>query len=93
VKDIDTRESKRLSESLYSLQVQNELLHHENEGLRAAHTINRKRGVKRKVLDLQQLEEYHRGAVFCSPKKVREARWRETVNNKKTSSKNNRKQR
>jgi hypothetical protein len=31
-------------------------------------------------LDLQQREEYHRGAVLWSPRKIREARVRETVN-------------
>jgi hypothetical protein len=31
-------------------------------------------------LDLQQREEYHRGAVLWSPCKIREARVRETVN-------------
>jgi hypothetical protein len=52
VNDTAAVESKRLSESLHSLQVQNELLHHENEGLRAALTIKRKRRVESKALDL-----------------------------------------
>jgi hypothetical protein len=42
VKDKAKVEAKRLSQSLHSLQVQNELLHHENEGLRDALTTKRK---------------------------------------------------
>lgn len=47
-------ETKRLAATLHSLQVQNELLHHENEGPRAAITTKRKQATKNKVLDLQQ---------------------------------------
>jgi hypothetical protein len=61
------------------LQVQNELLNHENQGLRAALVTKRKNSKKRKPLDLQQRQEYHGGAVFWSPRKVREARARESV--------------
>jgi hypothetical protein len=61
------------------LQVQNELLNHENQGLRAALVTKRKNTKKSKPLDLQQRQEYHGGAVFWSPCKVREARVRESV--------------
>jgi hypothetical protein len=80
VKDTAAVKSKQLSESLHSLQVQNELLHHENDGLRAALTTKRKQRVKSKRLDLQQRKEFHGGAVFWSPRKIREARTREKVN-------------
>jgi hypothetical protein len=80
VKDTAAVESKQLSESLHSLQVQNELLHHENDGLRAALTTKRKQRVKSKRLDLQQRKDFHGGAVFWSPRKIREARTREKVN-------------
>jgi hypothetical protein len=78
VSDNTAEESKRLSLALHELQVQNQLLSVENEGLRDALTTKRKRK-KGKVLDLQQREEYHGGAVFWSPRKIREARAREVV--------------
>jgi membrane protein involved in colicin uptake len=61
------------------LQVQNELLYYENQGLRAALVTKRKNSKKSKPLDLQQCQEYHGGAVFWSPRKVRDARARESV--------------
>ena len=79
VKDRATDEAKKLSRSLHSLQVQNELLHHENNGLREALVTKKKHKKRGKPLDLQQREEYHGGAVFWSPRKVREARARQTV--------------
>jgi hypothetical protein len=63
-------ESKQLAGALHSLQVQNELLHHENDGLRVALTTKRKHQKKSKLLDLQQREEYHGGAVLWSPRKI-----------------------
>ncbi|KAF1935526.1 hypothetical protein EJ02DRAFT_361324, partial [Clathrospora elynae] len=36
VKDTIVVEAKKLSDTLHSLQVQNELLHHKNKGLRTA---------------------------------------------------------
>jgi hypothetical protein len=71
-------ESKQLASTLHWLQVQNELLHH-NEGLRAALTTKRKHKKNSKLLDLQQRKKYHGGAVLWSPRKIREARARETV--------------
>jgi hypothetical protein len=72
-------EAQQLKASLHSLQVQNELLHHENQGLQQALTAREKRTDKSKTMDLQQREEYHGGAVFWSPRKLREARARERV--------------
>jgi hypothetical protein len=72
-------EGKRVAAALHSLQVQNELLHHENEGLRAALITKERQDKKSKVLDLQQRQEYYGGAVLWSPRKIREARVRETV--------------
>jgi hypothetical protein len=70
---------KKLSAPLHHLQVQNELLRHENEGLRAALSHKQKHKGKSKALDLQQRKEYHSSAVFWSPRKFREARAREAV--------------
>jgi hypothetical protein len=79
VADKSKAEGKRVAAALHSLQVQNELLHHENKGLRAAITTKQKHKKKSKVLDLQQREEFHSGAVLWSPRKCREAHARETV--------------
>jgi hypothetical protein len=79
VKDTATEEAKKLRGSLHSLQVQNELLHHENQGLREALTVKKKHTKRSQTLDLQQRKEYHGGAVFWSLRKVREARVRQTV--------------
>jgi hypothetical protein len=57
-------EAKRLQTSLHSLQVQNELLHHENDSLRNALNTKTKHNKSSKTLDLQQREEYHSGATF-----------------------------
>jgi hypothetical protein len=54
-------------------------LKHENEGLREALHHKQKHKKKSKALDLQQRQEYHGGAVFWSPRKVREARARESI--------------
>ncbi|KAI9874588.1 MAG: hypothetical protein M1823_007651, partial [Watsoniomyces obsoletus] len=45
------------------------------------YALNTKKKYKKKsnTLDLQQREEYHGGAVFWSPSKIREARFRERV--------------
>ena len=72
-------EGKRVAAALHSLQVQNELLHYENEGLRTTLTTKQKHKKKSKLLDLQQRKEYHSGAVLWSPRKIREARARERV--------------
>lgn len=72
-------EAQRLKASLHSLQVQNELLHHENDGLTEALNTKKKRKKKSNTMELQQRKEYHGGAVFWSPRKLREARARETA--------------
>jgi hypothetical protein len=79
VKDNAAEESKTLSQTLHRLQVQNELLHYENSGLREAINARKKHKKRGKPLNLQQHEEYHGGAVFWSPRKIREACAREVV--------------
>ena len=79
VKDGSEVKAKQLSASLHSLQVQNELLRHENGGLRSALTTKKKHKTKSKPLDLQQRKEFQSTAVFWSPRKVREARARDEV--------------
>lgn len=72
-------EAKKLSLALHRLQVQNELLRYENKGLKESLVTKKKHNKHSKPLDLQQREEYHGGAVFWSPRKVREARARQTI--------------
>ena len=72
-------EAKQLAVALHSLQAQNELLHHENNGLRAAISTKKRHQKKSKTLDLQHGEEYHGGATFWSPRKIQEAREREAT--------------
>jgi hypothetical protein len=73
VKDKAEESAKKLSASIHSLQTHNHLLHFENEGLRQALTTKKKNQKESKPLDLQQRKEYHSGAVFWSPSKVRKA--------------------
>ncbi len=75
-------EARRLAASFHSLQTQNELLHHENDGLTGALDTKKKRKKKSNTMDLQQREEYHSSAVFWSPRKLREGRAREAVKQK-----------
>ncbi|KAF1969096.1 hypothetical protein BU23DRAFT_378764, partial [Bimuria novae-zelandiae CBS 107.79] len=60
----------------------NDLLHTEIQGLTKALQVKKKQQKKSKPLDLQQRKEYHSGAVFWSPRKLREARVRESVMDK-----------
>jgi hypothetical protein len=79
VRDEADESTKELSRSIHSLQMHNDLLNSKNKGLRQALALKRKHKKKSKPLDLQQRKEYHGGAVFWSPSKVREARVRERV--------------
>jgi hypothetical protein len=74
-----SQESKELSLTFHQLQVKCDLLDVENKGLRHALTTKRRHKRKHKALDLQQRQEYHGGATFWSPRKIREARAREKV--------------
>ena len=79
VDDQSSRQARKLSSSLHHISVQNELLHNEIKGLRKALLIKKKHTKKSKPLDLQQRQEYHGGAVFWSPRKIREARVRQSI--------------
>jgi hypothetical protein len=72
-------EARKLRSSVHHLSVQNELLKHENEGLKETLQHKQKHKKKSKALDLQQRQEYHGGAVCWSPRKLREARAGEAV--------------
>jgi hypothetical protein len=74
VRDITTKESRKLSQTIHSISVQKELLEHENQGLREALTNKKRRQIKGKTLPLKQPDEWHGGAVFWSPARVQRAR-------------------
>jgi hypothetical protein len=79
VREQATRTDRKISATVHSLQVQVELLTHENKGLREAIATEKKQKKKSYDLDLQQRQEYYGGAVFWSPRKIREARARQVV--------------
>ncbi|KAF1973249.1 hypothetical protein BU23DRAFT_388691, partial [Bimuria novae-zelandiae CBS 107.79] len=79
VREEGSREVQKLKRSLHHISVQNDILHAEVQGLTKALQVKKKQQKKSKPLDLQQRREYHGGAVFWSPRKLREARVRESV--------------
>ena len=79
VKDKTDKSTKELSAAIHSLQTHNDILNTESEDLRQALALKKKHKKKSKPLDLQQRKEYHGGAVFWSPSKLREAQARERV--------------
>jgi hypothetical protein len=68
-----TDKTIRLSHTLHHLEVENKLLNHESDGLQEVLSAKKKQKKKGKVADLHQSQEYHGGAVFWSPRKIREA--------------------
>jgi hypothetical protein len=74
IQDRASNEAKQLSTSLHHLQVQNDLLRHENKGLKAALSTKKKRKKHGKVLPLGHSGESHGGAVLYSPRTVQRAR-------------------
>jgi hypothetical protein len=74
VKDFNNKEVKKLRRSLHHLSAQNSILRGENQGLRAALKIKKRHQKKSYTLQLNRPEEYYGGAVFWSPKKMRQAK-------------------
>jgi hypothetical protein len=72
-------EARQLEASLHSLQVQNELLHHENDGLQRELNTKRKQTTQRITLTIQEGEDWHGGAVFMSPRNLQRARARKAA--------------
>jgi hypothetical protein len=72
--------AKEVSTFLHHLTAQNELLNDKNDRLCKVLSTKKKHNKKSKVLDLQQRNEYYSGAVFWSPRKVREACSRDATN-------------
>ncbi|KAG9189983.1 hypothetical protein G6011_08071 [Alternaria panax] len=72
-------EAKQLSQSIHSLQVNNELLHAQNEELRREINPARTRLSQRTTLVTRDGDDWHGGAVFMSPGKLRTLRARKAV--------------
>jgi preprotein translocase subunit SecD len=72
-------EARQLEASLHSLQVQNELLHHENDGLQRELNTKKKQRTQRITLTIQEGEDWHGGAVFMSPRNLQRARARKAA--------------
>ncbi|KAF1963952.1 hypothetical protein BU23DRAFT_392066, partial [Bimuria novae-zelandiae CBS 107.79] len=68
IREEGSKKVQKLKRSLYHISIQNNILH-----------AKKKQQKKSKPLDLQQRREYHGGVVFWSPRKLREARVRESV--------------
>jgi hypothetical protein len=77
VNDLYNNKTKKLSRTIHTISVRNDLLQHENQQLREALLNEKKRRKRGKALLLSPPEDYHGGAVFYSPKKVAEARDRQ----------------
>ena len=69
--------AQKLSRAFHSISVQKSLLTHEAQGLMQALVNERQRRKRGKALPLEAGEDYHGGAVFWSPRKVKEARDRQ----------------
>jgi hypothetical protein len=74
VRDETSKELRKISRSLHHISVQNQLLHHENQGLKEALKTQKKHKNKSKALQFQPRKEYHGGAEFYSPSRVEKAR-------------------
>lgn len=73
---------KELTAAVHSLTAKVDLLTEQNQGLQEQVVYKKRRLKKSKPLSLQQREEYHGGAVFWSPRKVREAQYRQRIKEK-----------
>jgi hypothetical protein len=73
VKDRGDRRAQKLSQAFHQISTQKTLLEYEVKGLREALINERTRRKRGKPLLLEEPEEYHGGAVFWSPRKVKDA--------------------
>jgi hypothetical protein len=65
--------AQKLSRVFHQISVQKSLLTHKAQGLRQVLNNERLRRQRGKALPLEPAEEYHGGAIFWSPRKVKEA--------------------
>jgi hypothetical protein len=74
VADRSDPRAQKLSRAFHQITVQKSLLIHETQGLRQAPNNERTCRERGKALCLQAAVKYHGGAVFWSPRKVKDAR-------------------
>ncbi|KAF2822727.1 hypothetical protein CC86DRAFT_254667, partial [Ophiobolus disseminans] len=67
------REANQVTQALHSYQVQNQLLLHENKGLRESLSTKKKRKNHGRKLDLQKEGEYYGGAEWWSLRSFKRA--------------------
>lgn len=79
VKGQSSKDAQRLSRSLHHIAVQNQLLRYELEGLEEALVVKKNQEKPTEPLVLQQRQEYRGRSVVWSPRKVREARLRQSL--------------
>ena len=72
--DDESQRTKRLREVIHHLVVENELLHHENEGLERSLEIKQKRKKRGRPVVFEQEDYEHGGALWLSPKRVQRHR-------------------
>ena len=73
-KDKSSKELRKISRSLHHISIQNQLLHHENQGLKEVLKTQKKHKNKSKALEFQPRKDYQGGAEFYSPSRVEKAR-------------------
>lgn len=78
-KDKSSRDAKKMRRFIHHISVKSSLLQHKMDGLKKTLKTQKKHKKKNKVLDLQQQQKYHGGAVFWSPSKINKARFRERI--------------
>ncbi|KAF1955039.1 hypothetical protein CC80DRAFT_416545, partial [Byssothecium circinans] len=71
------RKVSKLNQTIHQLSIRSVLAEHENVRLKEALINERQRRKRGRALPLEAEEEYHGGAVFWSPRKVKEARDRQ----------------
>jgi hypothetical protein len=77
VADRDQRKISKLNQTIHRLSIRSVLAEHENVRLKEALVNERQRRKRGRALPLEADEEYHGGAIFWSPRKVKEARDRQ----------------
>jgi hypothetical protein len=77
IADRDQRKISKLNQTIHQLSIRSVLAEHENKRLKEALINEKKRRKRGKALPLEAAEEYYGGAVFWSPRKVKEARDRQ----------------
>jgi hypothetical protein len=71
VKDTADNRTKKLSQAIHHIICENQLLHQENEGLREAVTVKKKRTLKTQPFKLKKDDLANSSAMWWSPQSIR----------------------